>query len=107
MVTSTAPSILGGHSITEKHISTLTDTILLLRYVEIYGELRRGLLVLKMRGSRHDTTIREYTIEADGMHVGPPFHGTSGILSGNITHGRAEDEEEDAGEGAQVHTEQR
>ena len=107
MVTSTAPSILGGHSITEKHISTLTDTILLLRYVEIYGELRRGLLVLKMRGSRHDTTIREYTIEADGMHIGQPFHGTSGILSGNITHGRAEDEEEDAGEGAQVQTEQR
>lgn len=99
MLTSTAPSILGGHSITEKHISTLTDTILLLRYVELRGELKRGLLVLKMRGSQHDTTIREYTIEADGMHLGEPFRGTSGILSGNITHGRAEDEEQDVGEG--------
>ncbi|HEX2210600.1 MAG TPA: circadian clock protein KaiC [Longimicrobium sp.] len=99
MVTSTAPSILGGHSVTEKHISTLTDTILLLRYVEMNGELRRGLLVLKMRGSAHDTTIREYTIDGDGLHLGVPFHGTSGILSGNITHGRAEDEEVAPGEG--------
>lgn len=105
MVTSTAPSILGGHSITEKHISTLTDTILLLRYVESYGELKRGLLVLKMRGSPHDTTIREFTIDRHGMHVGDAFRGTSGILSGNITHGRAEDEEEDVGEGAETEAE--
>jgi circadian clock protein KaiC len=101
MVTSTAPSILGGHSITEKHISTLTDTILLLRYVESFGELKRGLLVLKMRGSHHDTTIREYTIDERGLRLGEPFRATSGILSGNITHGRAEDEEEAPGEGPQ------
>lgn len=40
-----------------------------------------------------------YTIERDGMHLREPFRGTSGILSGNITHGRAEDEEQDVGEG--------
>jgi circadian clock protein KaiC len=102
MLTSTAPSILGGHSITEKHISTLTDTILLLRYVESYGELKRGLLVLKMRGSAHEHTIREFTIDAGGMRLGDPFRATSGILSGNITHGRSEDDdrgrdEEEAG----------
>lgn len=99
MVTSTAPSILGGHSITEKHISTLTDTILLLRYVESFGVLKRGVLVLKMRGSAHEATIREFTIDEQGMRMGEPFRATSGILSGNITHGRAEDEEEAPGEG--------
>lgn len=98
MVTSTAPSILGGHSITEKHISTLTDTILLLRYVESYGELKRGMLVLKMRGSAHDTTIREFTIDPGGMRVGQPFRGTGGILSGNFTHERADEDPEDGGD---------
>lgn len=93
MLTSTAPSILGGHSITEKHISTLTDTILLLRYVESFGELKRGLLVLKMRGSAHEHTIREFTIDAEGMKLGEAFRSTSGILSGNITHGRSDDEQ--------------
>ncbi|MBB4639305.1 circadian clock protein KaiC [Longimicrobium terrae] len=86
MLTSTATSISGGPSVTEKHISTLTDTILLLRYVETFGQLKRGLLVLKMRGSAHDTSIREYTIDGNGMHLGEPFRNTSGILSGNITH---------------------
>ena len=43
---------MGGDSITETHISTLTDSIILLRYVEMFGEMRRGLTVLKMRGSR-------------------------------------------------------
>lgn len=86
MLTSTAPSILGGHSVTEKHISTLTDTIVLLRYVESFGELRRCLLVLKMRGSPHDTSIREFTIDGGGMRLGKPFRHTSGILSGNVQH---------------------
>ncbi|MBD0319893.1 MAG: circadian clock protein KaiC [Gemmatimonadetes bacterium] len=86
MLTSTSTSISGGHSVTEKHISTLTDTILLLRYVESFGELKRALLVLKMRGSPHDATIREYTIDDHGMHLGERFRATSGILSGNVTH---------------------
>ena len=50
LYTSTTPTLLGGTSITEAHISTITDSIVLLRYVEIYGEMRRGLTVLKMRG---------------------------------------------------------
>jgi circadian clock protein KaiC len=83
LFTSTTPSLLGGGSVTEKHISTLTDSIILLRYVELYGEMRRCLTVLKMRGSEHDHDIREYTIDADGMHIGEPFRQVSGILSGN------------------------
>ncbi|MEL6194789.1 MAG: hypothetical protein AAFR66_22200, partial [Bacteroidota bacterium] len=48
---------------TESHISTSTDSIILLRYVEVYGEIRRGLAVIKMRGSMHDKQIREFTID--------------------------------------------
>jgi circadian clock protein KaiC len=82
LFTSTTPSLLGGNSITEKHISTLTDSIILLRYVETPGAMRRSLNVLKMRGSPHDTALREYTIDGTGMHIGAPFSNIVGILSG-------------------------
>jgi circadian clock protein KaiC len=71
--------------VTEKHISTLTDTIVLLRYVESYGQMRRGLTVLKMRGSAHDHDIREFEIDGEGMHVLGRFTDLSGVLSGNVT----------------------
>ena len=80
--TSTTETLMGGTSITEGHISTITDSIILLRYVEAYGEVRRGLTVLKMRGSMHDKRIREFTIDGTGMHVGAPFKNISGILTG-------------------------
>ena len=83
LFTSTSPSLLGGTSVTEKHISTLTDSIILLRYVEIFGTMRRALVVLKMRGSHHDADIREYTIDGKGMHIGDPLRSVSGVLSGN------------------------
>jgi circadian clock protein KaiC len=86
LFTSTTPTLLGGTSITEAHISTITDSIILLRYVEIYGEMRRGLTVLKMRGSAHDKEIREFTIDSQGMHIGEPFRMISGILAGNPMH---------------------
>ncbi len=66
LFTSTTSSLLGGDSITETHISTITDSIILLRYVEMHGEMRRGLTVLKMRGSLHDKEIREFTIDSRG-----------------------------------------
>ena len=46
----------------------------------VYGELRRGLVVLKMRGSRHDQGIHEFTIDSQGMHIGHPLRTPTGIL---------------------------
>jgi circadian clock protein KaiC len=83
LFTSTTPSLLGGSSITEAHISTITDSIILLRYVEMYGEMRRGITVLKMRGSMHDKDILEFSIDNRGMHIGKPFRNVTGILAGN------------------------
>lgn len=85
IVTATTSSLLGGTSVTEAHISTITDTIILLRYVEIMGRMRRGMTILKMRGSNHDKSIREYGIESDGMKMGRPFSAVGGILAGNPT----------------------
>jgi circadian clock protein KaiC len=86
LFTSTTASLLGGSSITETHISTLTDSIILLRYVEMFGEMKRGITVLKMRGSRHHKGIREFTIDGTGMHLGRPFRNVTGILAGTPVH---------------------
>lgn len=83
LFTSTTSTLMGGSSITEGHISSITDSIILLRYVETFGEMRRGLTVLKMRGSMHDKDIREFTIDNNGMHIGKPFRDVTGIISGN------------------------
>lgn len=82
LFTATTDSLMGGSSVTETHISTITDTILLLRYVELMGEMRRGVTVLKMRGSWHDKMIREYKISDNGIEIGKGFKNVSGILSG-------------------------
>jgi circadian clock protein KaiC len=86
LVTSTTASLMGGSSITEANISTLTDSIVLLRYVEMFGEMKRGLTVLKMRGSPHDKGIHEFTIDGSGMHLGRAFLNVTGILAGVPVH---------------------
>ncbi|HIJ37754.1 MAG TPA: circadian clock protein KaiC [Rhodospirillaceae bacterium] len=84
LFTATTPTLMGGTSVTESHISTLTDSIILLRYVEIHGTMRRCLTVLKMRGSIHDKDIREFNIDGAGMHIGNPFREVTGILGGQL-----------------------
>lgn len=83
VLTSVTPSLMSSSSVTEAHISTITDSIVLLRYVELFGEISRGIAVLKMRGSAHDKEIREFSIDDTGMAIGLPFRNITGILSGN------------------------
>lgn len=86
LFTNTTSSLLGSPTITESHMSTITDMIILLRYVELLGEMRRGITVLKMRGSWHDKQIREFGIDGNGMHIREPFRGINGILAGTPTY---------------------
>jgi circadian clock protein KaiC len=82
LFTSTTPKLSGGESITEAHISTITDAIILLRYVEIYGVMRRGIVIIKMRGSQHAKEIYEFTIDSKGIHIGKPFRNVQNIILG-------------------------
>ncbi len=93
LFTNTTSMLVGGESITESHFSTITDTIVLLRYVELLGQMHRGLTVLKMRGTWHDKDIREYTIDGQGMHIGRPFRGVHGILTGTPSFSFSEERE--------------
>jgi circadian clock protein KaiC len=73
LFTSSSPKLSGGDSITDAHISTITDAILLLRYVESRGALSRGIIIIKMRGSKHDKQFHEFLIDDRGLHIGEPF----------------------------------
>lgn len=81
--TNTTDQFMGSHSITDSHISTITDTILMLQYVEIRGEMARAINVFKMRGSWHDKGIREYTITENGPEIKDSFRNYERIISGS------------------------
>jgi circadian clock protein KaiC len=83
LYTTTPESLLGGSSATGLGASTTLDMIVLLRYVEVYGELHRGIILLKMRGSDHEKGIREFVIGPDGVTIGAAFRTTTGILAGD------------------------
>ena len=83
--TNTTDRFMGSNSITESHISTITDTIIMLQYVEIRGEMSRAINVFKMRGSWHDKGIREYSISKDGPEIKDSFRNYERIISGSPT----------------------
>jgi circadian clock protein KaiC len=83
--TNTTDQFMGSHSITDSHISTITDTILMLQYVEIRGEMARAINVFKMRGSWHDKGIREYTISERGPEIRDSFRNFERVISGSPT----------------------
>lgn len=82
LFTSSSRTILGGETLTEAHASTLTDAIVLLRYVELNSVVHRAMCVLKVRGSAHDHRVHDFMIDDVGLHVGPPFALQTGILTG-------------------------
>ncbi|MGZ8901718.1 MAG: RAD55 family ATPase [Limisphaerales bacterium] len=63
-------------------ISFLAEDIVRLRYISINGQLRKMMLVVKMRGSDHSIDMREYTITPKGVVIGEPLRGYRGLTSG-------------------------
>ncbi len=74
--------IAGDFKITDAGISYLSDNILFLRYLEIGGELRKAIGVLKKRMSDFEKTLREFEITNLGIKVGKPLTELRGILLG-------------------------
>lgn len=63
-------------------ISYLSDTVIMQRYFEHAGVVRRALSVMKKRSGRHENSVREYRLGPRGIELGPPLIHFSGILSG-------------------------
>ena len=77
---------LVGPMDTPLDISYLSDAVLMLRYFEFDGTVRRALSVVKKRSGNHEHTIREFRLTAKGIQVGPPLKGFSGVFSGTPTY---------------------
>lgn len=73
---------LVGPMETPLDLSYLSDAVLMLRYFEHGGLVRRALSVVKKRSGYHEHTIREFRLSSGGIKVGPPLVNFSGIFSG-------------------------
>jgi circadian clock protein KaiC len=63
-------------------VTYLADTVVLLRYFEAAGMVRRAISVIKKRAGGHEKTIREFDIGTGGLAVGEPLYGFQGVLRG-------------------------
>lgn len=74
--------LLGTAQLTGHGISSITDNVVMLRYVEVAGHLERAISVLKARGVAHKTELRRMAIASKGVEVGTPYAGVRGVLTG-------------------------
>jgi circadian clock protein KaiC len=63
-------------------VTYLADTVILLRYFEAIGRVRRAISVIKKRTGAHEDTIREYRIDKRGITLGEPLMEFQGVLRG-------------------------
>ena len=71
-----------GEMTTPVDVTYLADTVIMLRYFEAIGQVRRAISVIKKRSGGHESTIREFRIGAEGLWVGEPLHEFQGVLRG-------------------------
>jgi circadian clock protein KaiC len=73
---------LVGDMRTPVDVTYLADTVILLRYFEAVGRVRRAMSVVKKRTGAHEDTIREYRIGSEGVTLGEPLDSFQGVLRG-------------------------
>lgn len=71
-----------GHMSSPVDLTYLADTVVLLRYFEESGRIRKAISVVKKRIGRHEDTIREFQLTAKGVRVGDPLDEFQGVLTG-------------------------
>jgi len=76
------PDVAGEFRATSENISYLADNIVFLRHLELQGELRKAIGVLKKRTSDFERTLREYEITSNGITVGEPLTRLRGVMTG-------------------------
>jgi circadian clock protein KaiC len=74
--------ITGNFRVTEAGLSHLADTLIFLRYLEMRGELRKAIGVLKRRAGDFENNLREFQITEHGLKVGKPLTELRGVLTG-------------------------
>jgi circadian clock protein KaiC len=74
--------MLGGSMSTQLDASYVADNVLMLRYFELDGEIQQAISVFKKRGGPHERTLRQFTMDQQGMRVGKVLRGYRGLLTG-------------------------
>lgn len=74
--------LIGANMATPVDASYLADSVVLMRYYEVQGEVRQVISVIKKRGGAHERTIREFRMQAGGIIVGEPLRSFRGVLTG-------------------------
>lgn len=71
-----------GEVKSQADLSYLADMVILLRYFEFQGQIKKAISILKKRTGKHETSIREFKISSKGLYFGPPLVDFSGIFRG-------------------------
>jgi circadian clock protein KaiC len=79
-----------GQMATPIDMTYLSDAVVLMRFFEAQGRIRRAISVIKKRTGSHEDTIREYRIDSAGVRVGEPLKNFRGVLTGVPTYEGAE-----------------
>lgn len=74
---------MAGSAATRTNVSSIADNILILNAVEAEGTIKYSLATIKTRSSDHDRSLREYTIQHDGIRIGAPMSGYEGVMTGS------------------------
>jgi circadian clock protein KaiC len=74
--------LMGNNMVSPIDASYLADTVVVLRYFEHTGMVKKAISVLKKRTGAHEESIREMWFEDDGIHLSSPLLGLRGILTG-------------------------
>ena len=82
------------HESTEVGVSSIIDTWIVLRDIELGGERNRGLYIIKSRGMKHSNQIREFLITSKGIRLEDVYVGPEGVLTGSLRAAQEERERE-------------
>ena len=74
--------LIGNQMRTPVDVSYLADTVVVLRYFEVEGRLRKALSILKKRSGAHENAICDVRLDQRGIHVGEPVSDLRGVLAG-------------------------
>ena len=74
--------LVGSMATASLNISYLADAVILIRFFEAEGRIRKAISIIKNRGGAHEDTIRELRIDGEGVRVGEPLTAFKGVMTG-------------------------
>ena len=86
ILTVTQSGLIGDSNLSPVDTTYLADNVILFRYFESRGRVRRAISVIKKRNGRHEPTIREMYVTEKGLEIGEPLEDFQGVLTGVPTY---------------------